>query len=180
MDPKISSDRIKFRLIGAEDVKTAHALLSLPETDQYNALGVPKTEAETRKIIEPLIEANKESEIKNFTFALEKPEGAFIGLFGLKLGKPKYNKAEVWCKILPEYWSKGYATEALKTMLDFGFDTLNLHRIEAGCSVKNTASPKVFKKVGMMREGIARQLLPLKTGWSDVYQYAILETDPRE
>jgi hypothetical protein len=54
-----------------------------------------------------------------------------------------------------------------------------LHRIKAGCAVENIASIKVLEKVGMIREGRGRQLLPLKSSWSDNFQYAILETDSR-
>ena len=72
---------------------------------------------------------------------------------------------------------KGYATEALKEILRFGFDQLNLHRIEAGCAVENVASIKVLEKAGMQREGRKRQVLPLKSGWSDNFEYAILAAD---
>jgi RimJ/RimL family protein N-acetyltransferase len=56
---------------------------------------------------------------------------------------------------------KGYGTE-VNRVLDFGFNDLNLHRIKAGCAVENIASIKVLEKVGMIREGRGRQLLPLK------------------
>ena len=102
-----------------------------------------------------------------------------MGLFGLKIGQQKYKRAEVWYKIHSDYWRKGYATEALKAIIDFGFDALKLHRIEAGCAVENIGSIKVLEKSGMLREGRLRQILPLKTGWSDNFQYSILETDKR-
>ena len=62
----------------------------------------------------------------------------------------------------------------------FGFEDLKLHRIEAGCAVDNIGSFTVLKKVGMLREAHTRQLLPLKSGWSDNYGYAILSTDERK
>ncbi|MNL40929.1 Acetyltransferase (GNAT) family protein [compost metagenome] len=77
----------------------------------------------------------------------------------------------------PRFWNKGYATESLKRIIAFGFDDLNLHRIEAGCAVANTGSIHVLEKVGMLREAHTRKLLPLKSGWSDNYGYAILSTD---
>lgn len=64
-------------------------------------------------------------------------------------------------------------------MIRFGFDNLNLHRIEAGCAVNNIGSIKVLEKAGMVREGKVRQVLPLKTSWSDNFLYSILETDKR-
>jgi len=54
---------------------------------------------------------------------------------------------------------------------------LQLHRIEAGCSVDNIASSKVLEKVGMTREGMKRKKLPIRGEWKDNYFYAILEDD---
>jgi len=162
------------------DLDSIHTLHSLPETDQYNALGIPKNIEETKSIIKPWIVENRINEIDNYTFAIEnKSNGEFIGLFGLKLGNKNYKRAEVWYKIHSNHWKKGYATESLKAVVDFGFDTLKLHRIEAGCAVDNIDSIKVLEKSGMIREGRLRQVLPLKSGLSDNFEYSILETDER-
>lgn len=101
----------------------------------------------------------------------------FIGLFGFKLSHNKYRRGEVWYKIHIAHWNKGYATEVLAAIIDFWFEKLNLHRIEAGCAVNNVGSIRLLEKVGMKREGRGRKVLPLKSGWSDNYEYAILETD---
>ncbi|WAC02348.1 GNAT family N-acetyltransferase [Lacinutrix neustonica] len=178
---KILTTRTSLRLIEVYDLEAIHNLHVFPETDKYNALGIPQNIKETKSIIEPWIEAHRVNEIKNFTFKIKTHVNEeFIGLFGLKVGNKKYNRAEVWYKIHPDYWSQGYATEALKAVINFGFDTLKLHRIEAGCAVDNVGSFKVMEKAGMIREGRGRQVLPLKSGWSDNYEYAMLETDKRE
>ncbi|MBC7615773.1 MAG: GNAT family N-acetyltransferase, partial [Pedobacter sp.] len=163
------------------DLDSIHKLHSLPETDEFNALGIPKNRGETKAVIEPWIAENELNNIKNYTFAIEnRLDGEFIGLFGLKLGNEKYKRGEVWYKIHVDYWKKGYATESLKAVINFGFETLKLHRIEAGCAVENIGSFKVLEKAGMIREGRLRQVLPLKSGWSDNFEYSILETDPRK
>lgn len=178
---ELLSQRIRLRLIKVSDLDSIHQLHSLPETDEFNALGIPNTIEETRSIIEPWIADNKLSEIKNYTFAIEdKSNGEFMGLFGFKIGNEKYNRGEVWFKIHSDHWNKGFASESLKAVIDFGFDTLKLHRIEAGCAVANMGSIKVLEKAGMIREGRGRQLLPLKSGWSDNFEYSILESDERK
>ena len=65
-------------------------------------------------------------------------------------------------------------------MIDFGFKTLKLHRIEAGCAVDNIGSIKVLERSGMIREGRKRQVLPLTTGWSVNFIYSLLESDERK
>lgn len=174
----IVTERIKLRLIEFSDLNAIHKLHSLPETDEFNTLGIPENEEATKRVITPWIQNNKLIEIKSYTFAIEnKQNNQFMGLFGLKLGSAKYKRGEVWFKIHPTHWKKGFATEALKAIIDFGFEALKLHRIEAGCAVNNSGSIKVLEKVGMIREGRGRQVLPLKSGWSDNFEYAILETD---
>ena len=75
---------------------------------------IPKNVEETKTIIQPWIAENKLRKIKNYTFAIEnRLNREFIGLFGLKLGKEKYKRGEVWYKIHSDYWKKGYATESL-------------------------------------------------------------------
>ena len=176
----ITTKRLELRPIEFRDLDMIHALHSLPETDEFNTLGIPDNIETTRSIIEPWIADNKSIEVRNYTMAIElKSEMEFIGLFGLKLDHQKYNRAEVWYKVHPDYWNQGYATEALKAVLQFGFDTLGVHRIEAGCAVDNIGSVKVLEKAGMTREGRGRKILPLKSGWSDNFQYSILDTDKR-
>ena len=178
---EIFTERIKLRLIELSDLDSIHKLHSLHETDEFNALGIPRNIEETKSIIEPWIAENELSKVKNFTFAIEnRLDREFIGLFGLKLGNEKYKRGEVWYKIHSDYWKKGYATESLKAVISYGFEKLKLHRIEAGCAVENIGSIKVLEKAGMIREGRLRQVLPLKSGWSDNYEYSILETDERK
>ncbi len=177
---ELKSDRLKLRLIELSDLKSIHDLHSLPETDEFNALGIPKDIHETKSIIIPWIKENQLDEIKNYTFAIENSLSKdFIGLFGLKLWNNKHRRGEIWYKIHSDYWGNGYATESANLILDFGFKTLKLHRIQAGCAVDNIGSIRVLEKVGMIQEGRGREILPLKSGWSDNFEYSILETDKR-
>lgn len=178
---KLLTERLKLRLIALSDLDSIHKLHSLQETDAFNALGIPQNIEETKTTIQPWIAENQLDKIKNYTFAIEdRLHKEFIGLFGLKLGKEKYKRGEVWYKIHSDHWNKGYATESLKAVINFGFSHLKLHRIEAGCAVANIGSYKVLEKAGMIREGRLRQVLPLKTGWSDSFEYSILETDEQK
>jgi [ribosomal protein S5]-alanine N-acetyltransferase len=178
---ELLAERTRLRFIIPSDLGAIHNLHSKPETDEFNALGIPQNIDETKSIIQPWVKDNQLTEIKNYTFAIEnKSNGNFIGLFGLKLGKDKYLRGEVWYKIHPDFWKKGFATEGLIAVIDFGFETLKLHRIQAGCAVNNLASIRVLEKAGMHREGRGRQVLPLKSGWSDNFEYSILETDERK
>ena len=93
---EIFTERIQLRLIELSDLHSIHKLHSLPETDEYNTLGIPKNIQETQNIIEPWIAENELSQIKNYTFAIEnRGNREFIGLFGLKIGNKKYKRGSL-------------------------------------------------------------------------------------
>ena len=177
----ITTPRTLIRLIEKEDLRAIHELHSLPETDQYNTLGIPDSIEETEAIVASWLREHDALGVSKYTFAiLHANSSAFIGLFGLQIWPKKHSRAEVWYKLSPSYWNSGYATEVLSEVIAYGFQSLGLHRIQAGCAVDNVASIRVLEKAGMTREGRGRQVLPLKSGWSDNYEYAILETDKRK
>ena len=176
--PELNSERLLLRLASKEDHVSIHNLQSYPEVDEYNTLGLPENLEETIAVMKPYIENNGQYDKSTFA-VIEKSTGRFIGLLGLKLRPAKYSCAEIWYKFLPDSWGKGYATEAVKEIITYCFDELKLHRVEAGCAVGNEGSIRVLEKVGMQREGRRRLVLPLLSGWSDNYEYAILENDWR-
>lgn len=170
----LSTERLLIKPITQADLHYVHTLHSLPEVNQFNTLGIPENINDTEAILDKWMNENTRS----FTFTIGlKTCQECIGIIGITLGKPKYKNAEIWFKFDPAYWNKGYATEAVNAILEFGFNTLQLHRIEAGCATGNIGSIKVLEKVGMIREAHTRQLLPLQSGWSDNYGYAKLATD---
>lgn len=178
---QLSTKRLYLNEISLEDLQQVHQLHSFPETDEFNTLGIPDTIKITESIINTWIEHQKGNPRFSYTFAIRHKETHdFIGLMALNLGKLNFRIAEVWYKTHPNHWRNGYTSEALNELLKFGFQNLALHRIEAGCAVENIASIKVLEKVGMLREGKKRKVLPIRGEWVDNYSYAILETDFEE
>lgn len=74
---------------------------------------------------------------------------------------------------------QGYMTEGLRAVLDFAFDRLALHRIEAACLPANRASQGLLLKTGFKEEGYSRQYLRINGRWQDHRLFAILRADPR-
>lgn len=77
------------------------------------------------------------------------------------------------------YQNNGYATEAAKALVDYGFDVLKAHRIIATCQPENPSSWRVAEKIGMTREAHFRKCILTDDGWWDELFYAILEEDRR-
>ena len=116
---------------------------------------------------------------RNYEFGVEEREsGLLIGNCRLS---PTGRNAEATMGYVyrRDRWGRGYGTEVVIALLDFGFGQLGLHRISASAHVDNAASWRVMEKAGMRREGRLRDGLQMSSGWADVYLYAILASDAR-
>jgi len=78
-----------------------------------------------------------------------------------------------------KYAQQGYMTAAVRAVVPFVFDTLELHRLEAACLPTNTASIRLLEKSGFKREGLARRYLRINGVWQDHLLFALLDSDPR-
>jgi [ribosomal protein S5]-alanine N-acetyltransferase len=77
-----------------------------------------------------------------------------------------------------DWWNKGFATEALKAVIEFGFAEMDLHKISAAHNTDNPASGKVMTKAGMKQEGIVRHMIRNAKGlYKDCVLYGILKED---
>ena len=83
----------------------------------------------------------------------EKGTENYIGHCGINSIVKSCKSGNLVYFISRNYWGKGYATEAAKTMLGFGFEQLELERIAGICMEHNTASRRVLEKIGMAYEG---------------------------
>ena len=98
---------------------------------------------------------------------------AIIGAVGLGLCL-RHQRAELGYWLGTPYWNRGYTTEAAAALVNFGFDTLTLNRIEAGHYRSNPASGRVMQKLGMQQEGILRQHILRFGKFEDRVVYGLL------
>ena len=83
-------------------------------------------------------------------------EDGLVGAISLDLSLP-HRRAELGYWIGVPFWNRGYATEASRALVEYGFAELDLNRIEAQYLIRNPASGRVLEKLGMMYEGVRRQ-----------------------
>ncbi len=103
--------------------------------------------------------------------------GQLIGNCGIRLHEDEAYRADIGYELSPQHWGHGYATEAARAILRFGFTQLNVHRIWAWCIAENTASAHVLEKLGMQYEGRLRETEYFKNRWWDSLVYAILKEE---
>ncbi|MGI5348815.1 GNAT family N-acetyltransferase [Streptomyces sp. CA-250714] len=93
-----------------------------------------------------------------------------LGLSGVQAGKLGYALA-------PSEWGKGYATDAARTLIQFGFRDLGLHRISAAIGPDNAQSIKLVEALGFTREGVLRDHVFTNGAWRDSVLYSLLEPE---
>ena len=93
--------------------------------------------------------------------------------------QPGHRRAELGYWIAVDCWNRGYATEASRRIIDFGFESLGLHRIEAHHFLRNPASGRVMQKMGMQQEGVVRDHVVKWDRYESLVVYSILEPEWR-
>lgn len=103
----------------------------------------------------------------------------FVGACGIHKIDKKNNCAEMGFWIAEAQRGKGYAAEAGRLAVDYGFRMCKLHRLEIRCSTLNSASRSVIKKLGGVYEGVHRKekYSPIRKGYHDMEVYSILRNE---
>jgi RimJ/RimL family protein N-acetyltransferase len=150
------------RLAGAREVAATTLRIPHPYTEQDARDFIAKYQAET----------GPES---RFAVTL-RADGQFCGGVGLRMD-PSHQHAELGYWLGVPFWGCGYATEAARAALDYGFDVLNLHRIYASYFAHNVASREVLRKIGMRYEGCLRGHICKWDTFHDLECYGLLKAD---
>ncbi|WP_144206538.1 GNAT family N-acetyltransferase [Shewanella donghaensis] len=105
--------------------------------------------------------------------------GCFVGLTGFHCDDNLLRRAEVGYIISPNAAGKGYGTESLKAVIDWGIHQFDIHKFIGICATKNTASAKVMLNCGFMQEGCLRQNYKIGKHWVDEFVFGLLSNDIR-
>ena len=113
------------------------------------------------------------------TFAIiDNTTGRLAGVVSLMINH-HHRRAELGYWIAVHSWKRGYATEASQRLIDFGFEVLGLHRIQARHLLRNPASGRVMQKLGMQQEGVERDWAIKWDRFESLAVYSILEPEWR-
>ncbi len=111
------------------------------------------------------------------TYAItRRDDGVLVGAISLR-PNAAHHHAELGYWIGVPYWNQGYATEAARALVGYGFNTLSLHRIFAAHLTRNPASGRVMQKLGMTYEGCLRQHIFRWGQFEDLARYGILQSE---
>lgn len=150
----LQTERLRLRSYSETDVAELVPLIGTREVAATTLrIPHPYTEQDARAFIAGALDAGK------IWLAITlRSDGRQIGGIGLRVDE-QHQHAEVGYWLGVHYWGKGYATEAAREMVRYGFEDLKMHRIFASHFGHNPASGKILRKLGMKHEGCQREHL---------------------
>ena len=174
--PVLETQRLILRPLRMRDAQDLYAYARDPQVSRHVLWDAHKSVWQSRQYLRDAIRQYRKGLPGSFAIAL-RDSGRMIGTIGFMWVNTDHASAEVGYSLARDCWNQGYATEALRAVLRFGFNTLRLNRIEAQHELDNPASGRVMEKCGMRCEGTLRQRVFNKGRFSDVRLYAILRGD---
>ncbi len=157
MQDNLETTRLLMKPLKEDDFDKVYQLQSNPDVMRYIGSGKPRTKEHIQRLFQLLLDHQKKH---RFTLCptYEKKSGAFIGFSGLiHLALDDSNPdIEVGYWLLPEFWGKGYATEAVKAWSQWAFDHLSIDVLVGVTQPKHIDSQRVLEKSGFCNRGISQ------------------------
>lgn len=171
----LRTDRLCLRPLEPGDAPRVQELAAAREIAEMTLrIPHPYEDGMAEAWIAEIAEASARGE--RVVFAVTTGSDGLIGAAGLDL-EPAHRRAELGYWIGVPYWSRGFATEAARAVVDHGFRDLELHRIYASVFPRNPASGRVLEKIGLTFEGRLREHIRKWDVQEDVEYYAVLASE---
>jgi [ribosomal protein S5]-alanine N-acetyltransferase len=172
--PEIETERLLLREIMPEDAPAVFAIFGDPAVTRYYDLDTYADISQAEELID-FFDESFELE-RAIRWGIErKADDQLMGTCGYVW--LRRFRGEIGYDLAQAYWRQGYMAEALDAILEFGFDELELNRIEALTMVENRASAALLEKLGFCAEGILRQHDYFKGAFHDMRLFALLRQD---
>lgn len=147
----LETERLLLRRVAASDIKEIRELRGNPETMKFIPRPLVTTDEEALEHFKMIDEKIENNTGINWAITL-KGNPKLIGIIGHYRIQPENHRCEIGYMILPQYNGQGIVTEAIKAVLEYGFDDLKMHSIEAVIDPENFASERVLIKNGLVKE----------------------------
>lgn len=174
--PTIATPRLLLRALRESDLDDLYAYASDPEIDRFTPWRHYQSMAEARADLDDFLAEYKAHGMGAWGIE-HQADQRLIGIATFSPPHPHHRRAELGYTIARNYWGAGYATEATQALIRFGFEQMNLVRIEAVCLPDNIASTRVLQKIGMRYEGLLRGYQIWRGTPCDLQMYALAIDD---
>ncbi|WP_232771674.1 GNAT family N-acetyltransferase [Tenacibaculum sp. Bg11-29] len=174
--PELESERLLFKEYRKEDAASLLYIRSHPKVSKYMDSEILKTVEDSEKRIHNMQQIFKEQ--NGITWAIrDKETNTLIGDFGVWKLDRQNSRGEIGYVLNPDYWGKGYMKESMISLINFAFNILNLHSLEANINPKNENSKKALLKFNFKQEAYFRENYYFDGKFLDSEIYSLLESD---
>ena len=175
-DYPIRTERLSLRPFSRGDVDAVYSYRSRDDVSEY-LFDHPMTHEECAEAVRLRIgQVAFTGEGDKIVLGVERLDDArLIGEVSLIWRSVPDLQGEVGYIFHPDAHGRGFASEAARALVAFGFEVMGLHRIYARCDARNRASERVMQRLGMRREAHFREHMQIKGRWDEELIYAILE-----
>ncbi|MGJ3240050.1 MAG: GNAT family N-acetyltransferase [Anaerolineae bacterium] len=175
--PTLETDRLILREIHPDDVNALLRLFGNTEVLRFIEMQPIKTIEQANEWLRWMggVFASEDG----LRWGITLKDGTFVGSAGLHRWNREVHFAEIGCDIAHPHWGHGYGQEAMRTIVNFGWDYMNLNRIEATVVKGNNRSVHVMQKIGFKQEGTLRQRLLRGGKYYDIHIFGILRCEDR-
>ena len=174
--PILETERLLLRELVTTDVAVLYPYWTDPAVTEYFTLEPFKSIEEAQgmvTLLAGLYEANQ-----GIRWAItRKSDQTVLGTCGFHNIKPEHYRAELGYELGKTYWGQGFMAEALKAIMEYGFNTFNYNRIEAFVNLGNVRSTRILEKMGFRLDGLLRQYEFARGQFVDQYCYSALKSD---
>ena len=175
---KIETERLILREYQESDWESVHQYGQQESILIYEIWG-PNTVEQTKAFIEKSIIERKENPRRAFELCVTlKSNMELIGGCGFRINSENKKRGDIGYIIKPDYWNKGFATEASKGLLDFMVKNHSITEIEATCDALNLQSIRVLEKCGLKKTKEIINEIEIKGRISDTYHFEKIIKEP--
>lgn len=173
--PTFTTARLTLRQVAPEDADGMMRLFSDARVLTYLNMEPMDTPEKASGFINWLRGAYERQEGLDWTIRTH--AGEFVGMCGMYQWNKNDRRIDLGYHILPDFWGRGYATEAVHAMLGWAFEALDLHRVQADCTDGNIGSERVLLKCGFTLEGIWRESCWEHGRFVNIRQFGLLRRE---
>lgn len=174
--PTLETERLKLRKITLDDAQDVFNYASEPDVSKFVPWEAHQSIEDSYHFINYILKQYEEAKLAPWAMEF-KQNKKVIGTMDFVAWFPRHFRAEIGFILSKEYWGMGLVVEAATKVIQFGFEKMELNKIEASCMVENVQSQRVLQKLGMKLEGISREKYFIKGKFRDMANYSILKSE---
>jgi len=174
--PELETDRLHLVQVKAEHTQSFFDIMSKDEVTKYYGMDSLKSLEEASKIVESFQSTYESKRGIRWGIVL-KDTGDFVGTLGLNNLSMYSKKAEIGFELHPAHWKKGITSEAVKEVLRYSFENLELFRIGAVTYPQNESSIQLLTCLGFTKEGLLRGYLYQNNQTHDAFIFSLLRKE---